>query len=161
MNVLPQSLRHWLVPRQRQLTLGEQALAQSVFGDQLDLSSVRICAARWVLRHYAVSPNGHVYFHPQDWRRDFSTASLGVQSWLIHELVHVWQYQQGIKVVRKALLNRRYQYRLKSERKFLTYGVEQQAQMVQDYFLKSRRGEDCQALAQCIPFIDQSRNMLN
>lgn len=145
--------RKFAPPKSRKLTAGEIALARSVFGEQLRLDNVELRTAWWVLRHYAVSPNGNVYFHPDDWRQDFSTAALGTQSWLIHELTHVWQLQQGIKVVRKALLNRQYDYALEAGKSFFTYGVEQQARMVQDYFLRMRRGEDCQAWQACIPFL--------
>ena len=78
---------------------------------------------------------------------------MGKQSWLIHELTHVWQLQQGLKVVRGALINRRYDYVLKVNKPFLNYGIEQQARMVQDYFIRRQRGQYCQDLAGCIPFL--------
>ena len=91
----------------RYLTDGEIKLARSVFGDSLKLDDIQLRTAWWVLKHYAVSPNGSIYFHPADWIEDFSQAPLGKQSWLIHELTHVWQLQQGLKVVRGALISRR------------------------------------------------------
>lgn len=137
----------------RHLTDGEIKLARSVFGDSLKLDDIQLKTAWWVLKHYAVSPNGHIYFHPADWIDDFSQASLGKQSWLIHELTHVWQLQQGLKVVRGALINRRYSYVLKTNKSFSKYGIEQQARMVQDYFIRRQRGQNCQDLADCIPFL--------
>lgn len=137
----------------RQLTTGEIALARSVFGDSLQLDNVRLKTAWWVLKNYAVSPNGHIYFHPADWVVDFSAATLGKQSWLIHELTHVWQLQQGLKVVRGAVINRRYQYILQTGKSFFNYGIEQQARMVQDYFVRRQLGQDCHDLAACIPFL--------
>lgn len=131
-------------------------LAVSVFGPHLQLDDIQLKTAWWVLRHYAVSPNGNVFFHPDDWREDFSTASLGTQSWLIHELTHVWQLQQGMSVVRGALLNRRYEYALEAGKSFFAYGIEQQARMVQDYFIRLNRGEDCQRWQACIPFLHES-----
>lgn len=142
----------WLHPHSRPLTRGEKRLAQSVFGQALAVEQIRVYAARWVIKHYAISPNGHIYFHPQDWRPDFSTASLGIQAWFIHELVHVWQFQQGLKVVRKALFNRRYRYQLIAHRDFLSYGLEQQAQMVQDYFLNREQGKDYIHFLPFLPF---------
>ncbi|HAR76791.1 MAG TPA: type IV secretion protein Rhs, partial [Psychrobacter sp.] len=94
----------------RSLTEGEITLARSVFGDSLRLDDVQLKTAWWVLKHYAVSPNGHIYFHASDWIDDFSQAPLGKQGWLIHELTHVWQLQQGLKVVRGAIIDRRYNY---------------------------------------------------
>nr|WP_317199658.1 type IV secretion protein Rhs [uncultured Psychrobacter sp.] len=140
-------------PQSRYLTSGEKALARSVFGDSLNLDAVELKTAWWVLKNYAVSPNGNIYFNPLDWIEDFSHTTLGKQSWLIHELTHVWQLQQGIKVVRGALLDRRYQYILKTGKSFFKYGIEQQARMVQDYFLRRERGQNCQDLQACIPFL--------
>ncbi|MGP5538799.1 type IV secretion protein Rhs [Psychrobacter celer] len=107
--------------RSRHLSAGEVALARSVFGDSIRLEDVQLKTAWWVLRHYAVSPNGHIYFHPADWITDFSQSSLSKQSWLIHELTHVWQLQQGIKVVRGALVDRRYDYVFTVGKPFFKY----------------------------------------
>ena len=140
------------IERQRGLTTAEMALAFSVFGTQLNMAQVQLLACRWILRGYAISPNGHVYFHPDDWREDFAQADLNTQSWLIHELVHVWQVQQGVAVVRRAVLDRRYQYKLRQGNPFLAYGIGQQAQMVQDYFVRRMLGQDCVAWERCLPF---------
>lgn len=137
----------------RPLNPAEIALARSVFGDSIQLDEVQLKTAWWVLKTYAVSPNGHIYFNRADWITDFTQVSLRKQSWLIHELTHVWQLQQGINVVRDALFNRRYDYILVAKKPFLTYGVEQQARMVQDYFVRQQRGQDCESLKACIPFL--------
>lgn len=128
-------------------------LARSVFSDSIQLDDVQLKTAWWVLENYAVSPNGHIYFHPDDWIADFSEANLSKQSWLIHELTHVWQLQQGLKVVRGALINRRYDYILEAGKSFFHYGIEQQARMVQDYFVQRTLGQNCQDLEMCIPFL--------
>lgn len=143
----------WFIIQRRYLTQGERALAQEIFAHHLQLDDIQIIAHRLILKGYALSPNGHIYFHPQDYCADFSQQEMMYQAWLIHELVHVWQLQQGIAVVRKALLDRRYRYLLEQGKHFLEYGVEQQAQMVQDYFIRKKLGQKCDDLAQCIPFI--------
>ncbi|WP_413786280.1 type IV secretion protein Rhs [Psychrobacter frigidicola] len=137
----------------RPLNADEIVLARSVFGDSIQLNKVQLKIAWWVLKNYAVSPNGNIYFNPADWVTDFSKVSINKQSWLIHELTHVWQLQQGLKVVRGALINRRYSYVLITGKPFFNYGIEQQARMVQDYFVRYQRGQDCQLLAACIPFL--------
>ena len=152
MSRLPFSNRFTLRQQSRLLTTGERAIAHSVFGDSLALNNIRLKTAWWVLRHYAVSPNGNIYFHPEDWVTDFSQQSIAQQSWLVHELTHVWQLQQSVVVLRRAVLDRRYRYQLVTDKPFLAYGVEQQAQMVQDFFVQRARGQDCSALAACIPF---------
>lgn len=72
----------------------------------------------------------------------------------------MWQLQQGLKVVRGALINRRYHYELVADKPFFDYGIEQQARMVQDYFIRQQRGQDCQMLMACIPFL-QSKLAIN
>ena len=143
----------WWILRRRGLTLGEKQLAISVFGDTLQLDQVEIIAHRWVLKDYGVSPNGNIYFNLQNWCEDFSSKSLGQQSWLIHELTHVWQFQHGMRVLLRALFNRKYGYVLKEGKVFFKYGIEQQAQMVQDYFLRRAKGQECSAYEACIPFL--------
>ena len=140
-------------PQSRFLTVGEIDLAYSVFGDSLNTSEIQLKTAWWVLKNYAVSPNGNIYFNSADWITDFSAASLGKKSWLIHELTHVWQLQRGLKVLQGALINRRYSYVLQAGKPFLNYGIEQQARMVQDYFIRRHLGQDCQAFEACIPFL--------
>ena len=121
--------------KNRPLTEGEKKFASSIFGNSLNMDSVRIIAHRAVLCE------------------NFADQPIHQQAWLIHELTHVWQIQQGLAVVRKALFNRQYRYALKQGKQFLSYGIEQQAQMVQDYFLKKHYGEECSAYEQCIPFV--------
>lgn len=152
MSRLPFSNPFTLRQQSRLLTTGERAIAHSVFGDSLALNNIRLKTAWWVLRHYAVSPNGNIYFHPEDWVTDFSQQSIAQQSWLVHELTHVWQLQQSVVVLRRAVLDRRYRYQLVTDKPFLAYGVEQQAQIVQDFFVQRARGQDCSALVACIPF---------
>lgn len=136
----------------RSLTAGERQLAFSVFGDSLALDDIRLKTAWWVLKGYAVSPNGHIYFHRKDWCEDFSTQSLAKRAWLIHELTHVWQVQHNLAVIKGALINRRYRYTLKPNKPFLSYGIEQQAKMVEDYYIARELGRDCTAWHSCQGF---------
>lgn len=142
--------------RCRYLTNAEKQIAYSVFGDNLHLENIQLKTAWWVLKGYAVSPNGHIYYHHQDWQEDFSQASLGKRAWLIHELTHVWQVQQGICVFCRALLNRKYRYQLKIGKNFLAYGVEQQARMVEDFYFKREQNKNCDDLKACIPFLRET-----
>lgn len=134
----------------RPLTQGEIRLAQSVFGDDLDCLAVRLQPAWWVLKGYAIAPNGTIYFNKNDWCEDFSDAPLGKRAWLVHELTHVWQHQKGLAVFWRALVNRRYRYRL--GKPFLAYGIEQQAQLVEDFYVRRELGKDCTLWRACLPF---------
>lgn len=87
----------------RPLTPGEVALAWSVFGEAIRLKTVRILSAPWPLKR-AFVPGG---WFGRDWivwpgkqvPADASKAPLNVQALLIHELVHVWQAQQGMNLL--------------------------------------------------------------
>lgn len=133
-------------------------MAISVFGDALKLDDIRLKTAWWVIQGYAVSPNGHVYFHPKDFCEDFSSQHLMKRAWLIHELVHVWQVQQGIGVFWRAILSRRYRYRWIQGKAFLRYGIEQQARMVEDFYIRRECGKDCDKWYACVPFLKSDLN---
>lgn len=137
----------------RSLTAGEKQLAKGVFGDAIDLEKVRIKTAWWVLAGYAVSPDGNIYFHPDDWMEDVSHETLLMRAWLIHELTHVWQVQRGRAVFWRALTDRQYDYQF--GKAFADYGIEQQARMVEDYYLHKETGQDCRAWQACVPFLTQ------
>lgn len=123
----------------RSLASGELHYATQVFGAALDFGRVKIHNRRAYFfqpSNTAITPNGEVYFPPASYKDDFSTT-IGDASWLIHELTHAWQYQQGIWVKLRAVFNRNYHYGdlSRSRRPFLSYGIEAQASIVTDYFL--------------------------
>ncbi|CAN5258418.1 hypothetical protein BH24PSE2_BH24PSE2_08340 [soil metagenome] len=122
----------------RRLAPGEVALGRSIFGAAIHYPDVRVYRRRyWVLqtRGVAMAPDGNIYFHPADHLCDFSVHGLGSQAWFLHELTHVWQHQQGVKVTLCGMFNRNYRYgALSGGRPFSAYGVEQQACIVADYF---------------------------
>lgn len=142
--------------KNRPLTPQEIQLAHEVFADALNCQNIRIKTAWWVLKGYAISPNGNIYFHKDDYLDDFATANLRIRSWFVHELVHVWQIQQGINVFWRALFNRKYRYRIQKGRSFFDYGVEQQAQMVQDFYILKQTNQDCRAHKACIAFLSKT-----
>ncbi|CAN5348009.1 hypothetical protein BH09PSE2_BH09PSE2_23510 [soil metagenome] len=76
----------------RRLTVGERRLAQSVFGDALDLDRVRL--APHLPGRTAITLGRTIVF-PSDTPADFSLAPPSLQAWLIHELVHVWQFERS------------------------------------------------------------------
>lgn len=131
----------WLLLRRRDsgrpLTPGELAAARNVFGDAIDWARVRIHARGFTPfqpRRTAVSPLGAVHFRAEDCLPDFSRG-WAEMAWLIHELVHVWQYQTGVWVILRGLWERTYQYgALDPTRPLRRYGIEQQAAIVEDWF---------------------------
>ena len=144
--------------RRRPLTDGERQMVADMFGGTLNADTVEIVGTWWIVPNFAMSPNGNIYFSQRDWRTDFSQAELSVRSWLVHELTHVWQYQRGMAVVRRALFNRRYRYVLAAGRDFLSYGIEQQAQLVQDYYIRRELEAECHDWEQCLaPYLPIAR----
>ena len=85
--------------RWRRLTDNEIKMAKLIFADSIDYARVKIYQGIPCLptMQVAVSPNGNIYFPRNNCPDDFALASESHQIWMIHELTHVWQYQQGFK----------------------------------------------------------------
>ncbi len=125
----------------RGLTSGEIAIARSIFGAAIDYPAVRLRRRKWFPfqpRKVTMAPRGSIHFHPDGsaYCDDFSQEGVGRQGLLIHELTHVWQTQtRGDWYL---VLNRhpfcRYDYTLKPGRPLTSYGIEQQAMIVQHAF---------------------------
>ncbi len=130
----------------RALTTGEVDLVRSVFGMDIDVSRVSIRRKRWFPfqpKSVVMAPLGHIHFHPKgsQYCDDFSHAGLVLQGLFIHEMVHVWQHQQGIFLPLRRLPFSRYSYSLKPGWKLKQYGIEQQAEIVRHWFMLSRGRE--------------------
>jgi len=79
------------------------------------------------------------------YRSDYSKESGQVKAFLIHELVHVWQYQLNIlNPVLAAIAEnishafdyaKAYKYTLTVDKDILDYEIEQQAAIIEDYYL--------------------------
>jgi hypothetical protein len=124
----------------RVLTVGETALARSMFGEAIDYSVVRLHRRKWAFfqpRRTVMAPDGHIWFHPEGsaYCHDFCTHDHDAQGLFIHEMTHVWQRQKGIflPLVRHPFC--RYDYVLKPGWPLERYGIEQQAEIVRHAFL--------------------------
>lgn len=140
-------------PAARALTAGEIALARRVFGGSIDYGNVSITDGKFVgFQPYgtAMAPNGHLYMYGC-YKKDYSRESDQWQGHFIHEMTHVWQQQNGVlnpvaEAVRLSLkfgfnYGAAYDYRLDPVKDLLDYNMEQQASLVQDYFLLKIRGQ--------------------
>lgn len=126
---------------ERSLTPGEIAIARTVFGDAIDYAPVRVRRRKWwplQPKKITMAPRGHLHFHPAGsaYCDDFASESLVRQGLFIHEMTHVWQTQKHGPWY--LILNRHpfccYSYTLKPGQPFSTYGIEQQAMIVQHAF---------------------------
>ena len=128
----------------RPLTDGEVALAQSVFGDGIDYTGVRMRRRKWAFfqpRDTVMAPRGHIHFHPagDQWRDDFAAGHLTEQGLFVHEMTHVWQHQRGVCLPLARHPFCRYHYALRPGWTLPRYGIEQQAEIVRHAFLLRHR----------------------
>ena len=129
----------------RPLSDAEKAMARSIFGHAIALDAVRLFRRKWWLfhpRNVTMAPRGHIHFHPRgsSYCDCFAQNSLALQGHLIHELLHVWQHQQGVNLLLRRHPFCRYDYRFTPGKPFTSYGIEQQAEIVRHVFLM-RRGQ--------------------
>lgn len=132
----------------RPLTAGERALAAAVFGTALDPGPVRLLAAGWPLTRAFVPGR----WLGRDWivwpaaglPPDIAAASLKPQATLVHELVHVWQAQQGVLLpwakLRAGDGSKAYRYPTDGGCAWGGLNIEQQAMVVEHAFRLSRGG---------------------
>ncbi len=101
-----------------------------------------------------MAPDGNIWFHPDSphWRDDYTKSTLGLRALVVHELVHVWQCQQGLYLPLRRPPFARYRYALKPGKPFRRYGIEQQAMIVQHAYVARETGFCDAALAAIIPF---------
>lgn len=137
-------------PRRRRLTPGEIEMLKPIFRDGIDYSKVYIYSEQWNIfqpGNVIIAPNGSIYYHSRGnaYSSDFSVK--GSKRSFVHEMTHVYQYQQGISVIGRRLDEGGiYAYILDPKKNMNDYTLEQQAVMVSDYFecVQERSVDDCQ-----------------
>ncbi|QEW33888.1 type IV secretion protein Rhs [Erwinia billingiae] len=129
----------------RLMTLGEIALAKSVFGEKISYNKVWIHHDSYLpfgLQHerVAMTPNGEIYFR-EFYRDDYSLTASLLQHMFIHEMSHVWQRETGMNVICRGLVSWLVTYRYKLDGRLLSeYPMEQQAQIISDNFTLHAEG---------------------
>ena len=143
----------------RKLTYGEVQLASSIFGNTINYNDVNIYQENWagfipVPSGRAMTPWGDMYFDTSNkyYSSDFSKKHYGYKALFIHEMVHVWQYQNGyplnVLIGAVASLSAGYTYNINYRSfydggteyvtlysQFSDFNIEQQGNIVMDYFL--------------------------
>lgn len=135
--------------RFRPLTSGEITLAQRIFGNSICYDKVGVTAGQFMPfqpKGTAMAPDGNLYMYGC-YHDDFSQQPPMTQSHFIHEMAHVWQKQNGVldpissavklQLTYRFNYNAAYFYKLDSARDLTSYNMEQQATIVQDYFLRA------------------------
>lgn len=149
----------------RWLTLGERRLAAEVFGGALQLGRIRVLAWPAPLPDRPFVPGSAfgrewVVYPTAQALADFSAAPLSRAAVFVHELVHVWQAQQGVFLplakLRAGDSRASYAYRLDDGPAYASLNIEQQAMAVEHAFRLSRGGKapyEAAAYAALLPFV--------
>lgn len=131
----------------RPLTAAETAAARLIYGDGLDYARIRLHFGSWWLpdRHTAMAPAGHIHFPARCSCADFTAQTPALRGWLMHELAHVWQYQNGfpvwlggLKIALSGGYLKRRAYRLPPLAGVPDFGslnMEQQAEVLSGFYL--------------------------
>jgi uncharacterized Zn-binding protein involved in type VI secretion len=140
----------------RSLTAGEIAMAKQIFKDAIDYSKVKVHKGAYIAGQddrTAMTPNGEMYFKPNDFMEDFSVLQDSDKTWFMHEMTHVWQYQLGYSVKWHGLMigmsggykdgkAYKYDWQTQSDTKMSDYNMEQQGDLVSHYFSVATLGND-------------------
>lgn len=87
-----------------------------------------------------MTPNGELYFRTW-YTNDFSVADYPLRHLFIHEMSHVWQRERGMNVIARGLVSFAVSYRYSLDgRPLKRYSMEQQAQIIADYFILTNYG---------------------
>ncbi|PLY47557.1 type IV secretion protein Rhs [Janthinobacterium sp. ROICE36] len=132
----------------RPLTIGETAMARSVFHGAIDYARVRVVRGAFLPfglqdQNTAMTPRGSLHFMPAQYRDDFSREGNSGKLFFIHEMVHVWQYQLGYCVLLHGVLlalrggyirQRAYRYDAQAGGILSDFNMEQQGDIIAHYF---------------------------
>jgi hypothetical protein len=158
---------NWLCvvdPGCRHLTADEIILAEKQFGRHIDYSSVKIfnrpLMGIFGHGHNAIAPNGNIYLVNKEERRNNFARDYDHrgQRIFIHEITHVSQHQKGMNVPKMAIkeffrhafdYSASYKYTLNTTQPYGRMNLEQQAEMMEDYFsLRSTFSRDTTAMGE-------------
>lgn len=135
----------------RPLTDGEIKLAKTLFGDSIDYAAVKILDRPAPLqgKNSAMVLGNNIYTN-NCYYDDYAAGSPSSRCLFIHEMTHIWQGQN--KVFNQALAVAEihlkhfnnyaagYFFTLDGSKDLIDYGVEQQAAIVEEYFLNKHEG---------------------
>jgi hypothetical protein len=158
----------------RGLTANEIELARTIFGSAVRYTEPRVIRRRAYFfqpRNRLMAPDGNIYVPPDGngYSPDYAVVPVvglslrGTRVLFIHEMTHVWQSQRRMPV-RMAAVDRRYgyDYATLGTRAFTTYGIEQQATIVEDYFLvKNGHGKVCDGQPVSLPSAERYERILS
>lgn len=128
------------------LTTGEIALLRPLYHDTIDYAKVWVHCDSWFpfnmqQEGIGVTPRGEMYFMPGTYVSDFSLIyDVNIQQMFVHESVHVWQFQNGMNVMLRGVYSWAADYNYDFGKHLLAYSMEQQAQIVADFWVLNHFG---------------------
>jgi hypothetical protein len=136
----------------RLLTAGEKRPLLPIFGDTLDYDRQVVARndAHTGGEYNSFTPGYVPNMSPHIWSWDYSTASAADAAVFVHEMVHVWQSGHGSHNLLRGLYlwvrydhitgdyENSYNYDLDSSTSLSYFNMEQQAQIIQDYYRVSK-----------------------
>lgn len=137
----------------RPLSDGERAFLAPLFRDAVDYDAVRVVRGRAFPLQGArtlVTLGAAIYAPDAVYCDDFAATARERRAVLVHEVTHVWQTAVGIDVIAGAVraffatggrYTRAYLYRLLPGRDLIDYGIEQQASILEHYYLARPRDQ--------------------
>ncbi|QMT31238.1 type IV secretion protein Rhs [Alysiella filiformis] len=158
----------------RKLTSGEIALAQSVYQGSLNYERIRIHKGKLIpflqYNRVAMSPFGTMHFPKSLYQNDFSQASISARHLFIHEMAHIWQHQLGLRLwLDGAILGAKggyknnecyaYAHRVNQCEHFSQFNMEQQADLIADWFVFQNTQNNPQIQKIMRDFIDNPNNV--
>lgn len=145
----------------RYLTPSEIALIRPIFQHALDYAAIHIHARCYLPlqnAHTAMSPNGNSYYPRALCCANFAHGTWQQRHLFIHECSHIWQHRLGYPVRRCGICIAlqggyiahrayRYQHLLTTRHDLAQFNMEQQAQIIADFFTqKMQHGHEDAAL---------------
>ena len=142
-------MRNTLLQRRR-LTQGERQLLRLIYQDSVDYDRVWVYKGRFIPfvqhRKTAMTPFGAMHFPPALYRADFSQEDASMRHLFVHEMAHVWQHQLGLRLWKdgmklalkggyRAHACYAYESSLKTCQQFHQFNMEQQADLIADWFV--------------------------
>lgn len=131
---------------ERSLTPGEETLAKKMFKNSITYSKVKIHNEKYTFvqpSNSGMTPNGEIYVDGI-YKNDYSVESYSLKAFFIHEMAHVWQYQNDVlSPIWSAIweffeegfqYNDAYKYKLEKGKDLVDYDIEQQASIIEDYY---------------------------
>jgi type VI secretion system secreted protein VgrG len=142
-------------PQCRYLTENEIKLAEQVYGDAIDYKGVKVFNRSYlflpdIFNDRSHAPNGNIYISDTNKRSIDLSEKYSNQTFLIHELGHVWQFHNGKDPRLSAIfymesdnlkINYKpdYDYKFDENLSFHDYNLEQQASIFEDYYIELNR----------------------